>query len=152
MLSTVSGLQRALTERAFGTQLGQTTLGFGPRNNACNGSRTVPSTCEDGGIAHLERLPLYHVLTNQCPSLNAICRQSHSQQEEFTANFLNNLLNLLLVDKMRLPCHFYLFKVIMRMISVLSTMRIVVMAVVGQVGYFVYRLCRSCSIRSRIAF
>ena len=37
-------------------------------------------------------------------SPNAICRQSHSQQEEFTANFLNSLLNLLLVDKMRLPC------------------------------------------------
>ena len=54
---------------AFSTQLGQTTLGAGSRNNACNGDGVLPSTREDGGIAHLERVSLYHVLTEQCPNL-----------------------------------------------------------------------------------
>lgn len=63
----VNGLQGSLTVSAFSTQLGQTTLGAGPRNNACNGYGVLPSTREDGEIAHLERVSLYHVLTDQCP-------------------------------------------------------------------------------------
>ena len=41
----VNGLQRALTERAFGTQLGKTALGIKQKHNACNGIGVVSSIC-----------------------------------------------------------------------------------------------------------
>ena len=66
MNQRVDGLQRSLTVQRLVHNWVRPHWGLEQGTTPLFGDGVLPSTREDGGIAHLERLSLYHVLTDQC--------------------------------------------------------------------------------------